>query len=87
MPGLSSCRKISSAAHAIEELRRRRNEGGSTRPRSAYPVLAFTELSRLLFAPATFGQEHSMDLANEPRRERKTAEQPVETMIESRDVV
>lgn len=65
----------------------RRNEGGGPRPGSADPVLALSELARLLVAPPAFGEKHFMDLADEPQGERQSPAQPLEAMVQRRDIV
>ena len=75
-------------AHAIEdEFRRWRNEGGGPRAGAADPVLALPELARLFFAAPALRQKDLVDLADQPQGERKAAAQPIEAMVERRDVV
>ena len=61
--------KLLEVPHAFPHLLRRRwNELGVPWPRSSYPVLRSTELSRRLFTPSPLVQQYAMDLPNQPQR-------------------
>ena len=58
-------------AHALQHLfGRRRNEGRIARTGAADPVLAAPEFPRGLIAATTLGQQHTVDLAEQPQRQR-----------------
>ena len=75
-------------AHAIEdEFRRWRNEGRGPRAGAADPVLALPELARLFAAAPALRKEDLVDLADQPKGERKTPAQAFEPMVQCRHVV
>ena len=75
-------------AHALQHLfGRRRNEGRVARPGAADPVLAAPELPRGLIAAPALGQQHAVDLPEQPQRQRQPFLQQAQAMVEGRDIV
>ena len=75
-------------AHALRHLfGRRRNEGRITRPGAADPVLAAPEFARSLATAAAFGQQHAVDLPEQPQRQRQPVCQQAQAVVERRDIV
>ena len=75
-------------AHAIQHLvRRRRHEGGVPWAGAPDPVLAAPELPWRLSTPAPISQKHTVDLAEQPQRQREAPAQTLETILERGHVV
>ena len=75
-------------AHALQYLfGRRRNEGRIARPGAADPVLAATKLARGLIAATPLGQQHAVNLAEQPQRQWQPFLQHAQTMVEGGDIV
>src|ERR1700722_8376775 len=74
--------------HAFgNRVRRWGHEGGVAGASTADPVLAPAEFTGLLIAPPALREEDSVDLPNQPERQRKAAAHAVESVVQRGDVV
>src|SRR6266567_992639 len=69
------------------QLRRRGDEYGITRPRSADPVLTSAKLARRLVAATPVREKDLVYLANETQRERKSLPHALQPVMEGSDVL
>ena len=63
------------------------NKGCVARTGTADPVLASPEFTRSLVAAPTLGQQHTVDLSEQPQRQRQPFFKQSQAMVERRNVV